>query len=225
MSDDEPESPEWQRLELVAGARRFVELTAVGRTVYVREGERDGPVSVEIHQLGSPAAAARSLARRIRAVEDRGYSLAAPVRRPLPSRDSRAESAELLCAGRTRFDAELLGFVREWRALGYEPTQSFVESVRGSRTHPAEVAEACMALARRIYGVEFTRKTRTFDDEHGSKMSVPRGLRVSFYQSPAHVLAIALRKLQGRSRKTDDVVGPGLEDEVQAQLERLCRSG
>ncbi|MDX2013237.1 MAG: hypothetical protein SFW67_23780 [Myxococcaceae bacterium] len=135
---------------------------------------------------------------------------------------TKLERERLNQLGRERFLEGLATFAARWRALGYDPTVTFLEQVKGRRGfHPREVASRCVRLAEEVYGVRFVGRTRAFDEEHGDVQRVGRAQLVSFYESPAHVLAITLRKLQGRSQRTDDILAPGLSDEVLLELRRL----
>jgi hypothetical protein len=132
---------------------------------------------------------------------------------------TKLEREEMNAVGRERFAAGLPTFVLRWRALGYDPTRTFLEEVKGYRgRHPRIVANACLDLVAEIFGVTFTGRTRSYDEEHGSRQRVGFGQSVPFYRSPAHVLAITLRKLQGRAVRTDDEFSPGLDDEILMQL-------
>lgn len=137
----------------------------------------------------------------------------------MPTRTQREQQNQ---EGRRLFDAGLPAFANGWRALGYDPTLSFLEQVKGRRgLHPRVVAGQCVDLAAAVYGVTFTGRTRSYDVEHGTRQPVGFSQRAPFYASPFHVLAIALRKVQGRSQRTDDVDAPGLPEEILVQLRRL----
>lgn len=130
---------------------------------------------------------------------------------------TKAERDAMNAAGRERFATGLPVFAARWRAKGYEPTLSFLEQVKGRRgLHPRVVAGECLDLVVEVYGVEFTGRTRSYDVEHGTKQREGLSNAAPFYRSPSHVLAIALRKLQGRAQRTD---APGFDDEV---LARVC---
>lgn len=135
---------------------------------------------------------------------------------------TRLERERMNAAGREHFTAGLPTFVTRWSALGYDATLSFLEQVKGRRgLHPRWVAGQCLELATEVFGVQFSGRTRSYDEEHGSRQRVGFGQSAPFYRSPSHVLAITLRKLQGRARRTDDEDSPGLDDEVLLELRRL----
>ena len=83
------------------------------------------------------------------------------------------------------------------------------------------MAEQCLRVASQTFEVDFVGVTRSFDDEHGTRSRVPQRLGASFYEDPVTVLALALRKLQGHSRTTDDFSAPGLTDEIRVMLRAL----
>ena len=207
----------WRRFVLDDGRESFVELTSAGERIFVRSGHREREPTVEIRTLSSAEAARRGVEKRVATLLRNGYLEDDGVVRPLPDRDTRSDRAEAQARGRASFDEGLPLFVREWRALGFDPARPFVDECRGKGLHPNEVAGQCLALASRIFGVQFSGKTRAYDVEHGDRQSIGRQ-SAAFYQAPAHVLAIVLRKLQGRSLRSDDIDAPGLADEIAARL-------
>lgn len=218
----------WQRFVLDeedTGNERYAEITRSGTLLYVRSGRNREEPRIEIKQLASEAAAERSVASRIKKLRTLGYLEDGVVSRPVPevsTRTDRAiERAERLAEARAVFDENLPLFVREWRALGFDPLLSFVVQCRGTRLHPREVTERCLELASRSFGVTFSLRSSTYDAEHGAVRAIPAGLVFEFYESPAGVLTITYGKLRGQGGWTDDVDIPGLKDELIARIRAL----
>lgn len=218
----------WQRfvLDREDGDELFAEIARSGANVFVRSGRAHNEPRIEIKQLQSEAAAERSVALRIATLGKQGYLEDGVVRGPVPEAPSRRsreeERAQRYAEARAFFDAALPEFVTAWRALGFDPTLTFMLQCRGTRLHPREITQRCLELVSRSFGVSFTERTRSYDDEHGAVRTVPASLSAAFYKSPAAVLAIAYGKLRGQAASTDDVDLPGLEDELLAKLRALA---
>lgn len=214
----------WQRfvLDREDGDELFAEIARSGATVFVRSGRTRKEPRIEIKQLQNEAAAERSVALRTATLRKQGYLEDGVISGPAPevtSRRSREEErAQRYAEARAAFDAALPEFVAAWRALGFDPTLTFVAQCRGTRLHPRDVTKRCLELASQSFGVSFSARTRSYDEEHGAVRAVPAGLFAAFYKSPAAVLAIAYGKLRGQDSWTDDVDLPGLEDELLAKL-------
>ena len=213
------EALSWRRF--VRGAEQ-VELARRGPTVFVRSGMG----AVEVKALGSEDAASKVLAGRCRAllrdrfVEAGEVSGEAPATRPARPEDLEREraSAEV----RAAFDRKLGEFVRAWQELGFDPRLSFRRQCTRERTHPNEVAKACLELAARVFGVGFTGRTGSYDDEHGTVTRIPERLLADFYVGPAKALGIVYCRMRGPDDGTDDLGAPGLEGELEGRLGELA---
>lgn len=204
---------------------QHVELARLGSTLFVRTGRGERAPRVETHALASDAVAERSLERRVAALHARGYLADGVVTRPAPDVATRADRAaereRLAAEARAAFEGGLVAFVRAWRALGHDPCLSFREQCKGTRKHPRDLAQQCLDLVASTCGVGFTRRTATYDDEHGALRSIPPHLLADFYAGPPTTLAIAYCKLRGRCLRSDDADAPGLEDELVARMRAL----
>lgn len=215
------EALSWRRF--VRGAES-VELARRGPTVFVR-GDAG---AVEVKALGSEDAAKKVLEGRARVLLRDGFVEAGevpgevPATRPARPQEQGREraSAEV----RAAFDRKLGEFVGAWQALGFDPRLSFRKQCTRVRTHPREVAKACLELVARIFAVGFTRRTTSYDDEHGKAMGIPDRLLADFYVGPAEVLVIAYCQLRGQAGRTDDVDAPGLADELADRLRAVVEA-
>jgi hypothetical protein len=197
----------------------FVEIVRVDNIVYERTGRIDGRERFAKRALASEASAEKSLVRRVAALAKEGYVADDPVSRALPDMvDPRAEREHLRTLAREAIDARLSQFVDAYGAAGFDPTKDFVAACIGKNVHPTTVARTCLELAQDVFQASVARRTRTYDAEHGMRMSVPERLLADFYQRPAYVVALVREKLSGRNRDDDDLDVPGLEDEMQARI-------
>lgn len=192
------------------GDDSFVELVVDGVQLHSRTRTRESTKA-----FASEDGAKKALTTRLKKLRSEGYLPDDAVERPLPVAHVRED---LNARGRAEFEAGLTRFKTEWTALGFDVSQTFLAACRGNKRRPNDVAGACLELAERVYGVKFAYRTRAYDAEHGDVQRVAGS--AEFYQSPARVLAIALRRLQGRSTRTDDFDAPGLEDEIAGMLIR-----
>lgn len=202
----------------------YVELSLDGATLDIATGSRGKPARFERTVARSEAAAARGLERRIATLRRRGYLADDTVERALPALPAPGDLDTLEARharGLATFKSALPAFLTEWRAQGFSIDVAFAKACVGNTLHPNEVAERCLRLASRTFEVEFVGVTRAFDEAHGDRSRVTRGLSSTFYESPLNVLALALRKLQGHSRTSDDVEAPGLTDEIAALIRGL----
>lgn len=215
----------WHRMLLVDGASgdELVELATDGAVVFERARTK-----VKQKKLSSPAAAQRSLEKRVRALEELGFLEDGKSKGPAPvieapSRDQQAE------AGRVLFDKLVPRFVVAWEAEGFDFTRTFVEEGRASKRTAFELATRCLELASAEFKVHFARQQGwVADDEHGGPnrpFGVPRSDLSGFYRSPARVAAIAREKLRGRLRRDDGFAQPDSSwdwggDEVLVRLGR-----
>lgn len=202
----------------------FVELVQVGSVVYERSGRIGGKEREIARPLSTDAAAAKSVARKRATLAKEGYLLDDPVLRPLFERiDARTERERLQTLARAKLSAVMPAFVTAYEAAGFDPTMDFVAACVGKKVHPNRVASDCLGLVSSLFGVEFSRRTHAYDEEHGTRASVPERLLAEFYGRPADVVALAREKLRGRNTADDDLDAPGLSDEVQAELVALAR--
>lgn len=187
------------------------------------EAAFDGEVAVR--GLGSEAAAVKVLEGRVRGLLQAGHVEGEAVMGPAPA-TSQASAEDVArerasAAAREAFAEGLPRFVEAWRALGFDPLLTFARQGGRTRTPPHEVAQVCLGVAARVFGVGFTRWTLAFDEEHGTRQRIPDRLLADCYVGPLRVLTIAAYKLRGKGRYDDDVEVPGLEDEIEGQLRGL----
>ncbi len=210
---------EWRRFVGPAGA---VELARRGPVVFERRGDA---AEVEARGLGSEVAAQKVLEGRARALLRDGYREEGVSMRPAPatSPPSAQDLARERAAAEAReaFERGLPRFVAAWRALGYDPLLSFTKQCTRVRTHPREVASACLKVAAEVFGAGFELRTRDFDPEHGKVQRIPERLLAEYYVSPVQVLVITACRLREPQRRTDDVDAPGLAYEIEARLRGL----
>lgn len=129
--------------------------------------------------------------------------------------------SEDVAAARAALDAGLSDFASAWRALGHDPKKSFLDAVVGKPgLHPRQVAQDCVTLAETTFGATLARRTRAYDEEHGTVQRVPDRLLHEQYSSPAAVVA-AVVKQRVRPSKTDDDEIAGLHGEIVRRLTTL----
>ncbi|EYF01308.1 hypothetical protein [Chondromyces apiculatus] len=212
-----------------------------GKCVYLRER---GSVITR----ASEEAAARLFEEKVAALRAKGYLGDGVEVGPVPAprakgatkaEEARAEKLLRMQEANAAFEAALPDFVASWKARGYDPCLSFLEQVRvlpratgavsaeatagqapAARLLPSDLAEACVSLAEGVFGVGFTRRTTSYDAEHGMVQRIPKRLMAEFYVSPAEVLAIARWALRG-PRRTDDQDLPGVADELLARMRAM----
>lgn len=224
----------WTRLEY--GDTAYVELACEGNKQFVITGtiERrrvDVPTRTEIHEVASAAAAARGLEKRIATFKKKGYDFDKTFERAAPQHDSRgaakAEREERWTEGRLTFEQRLPEFVQRWRALGFDPFQTFdAQSVRGGITRD-HVAAKCLELATAVFGVAFSGRGRDVEAEHGFSRGFAVRQVAAFYRSPSFIAMLARLKLQGRLANHDgafDFEDLGLHDEVVLLMRALPSS-
>jgi hypothetical protein len=214
----------WRRFVLDDSSGHFEELALLRSCLYAHLGTsaRD---RFEVKTLASAEAATRSMERRVQALLRKRYLEDDAVERSAPVlRDHAAEKQQLFDEARLKVAAALPSFIAAWRASGYDPRLSFHRQAVVATGHqaPSHIAQACVALVSRLVGVAFVGQSREYDAEHGQRWSVPQRLSAEHYHSPARVLALARCKLRGQALRTDDLAAPGLDDEQQLELERLC---
>jgi len=218
------EPPEWQRLvqepdELEEDEGAFVEVVRVGCVVYERTGRIDGLERFGKRVLATESSAQKSLDRQVANLTKDGYAPDDPVRRALPELpDARGERERLHEAARQKLESCFGAFVEEYEKAGFDPAKTFLAACVGKNVHPNVVASTCLAIVSTLFGVGFSRCTRTYDPEHGMRMSIPERLLAEFYDSPAFVIALTRQKLAGHNGSDDDLDAPGLSDEIQARF-------
>lgn len=224
------ESVTWPRFVCDAGEfekeddGRFVDLVQVGEVVYERRG-RIGADKERVSRrvLASVESAQKSLVERVAALEKEGFAEDDPVVRALPTIVDKAAKEDARARGRLDFEERFPAFVAAYAARGFDPTKTFVDAAIGKSTHPDAVARACLDAAMEGFAFGFSRRTYSYDMEHGRGANVSERDLASFYRRPAHVAALARENLLGRNRNHDDLDAPGLEDELQLRIVAIVR--
>lgn len=205
----------------------YVEIVRVGSALYERSG-RSGAEQQSLSRrvLASEASAQKSLEKKIASLRGDGYAEDDPVDRPIPAMTNTKEHREATHArGRELFEALLPRFAIAYREAGHDPTKDFVSDCIGKNTQPNAIARECLGVAGAVFRAGFTYWTYTYDQEHGTRMTVPEHALASFYGRPAHVVALAREKLCGRNEKHDDLDAPGLADEIALRFVALAKAG